>query len=785
MQALLLLLSLNSGIAGPAPLPLRNPDFRVAAPGGLAEGWSAIGAYRLLPRGGPGGRAALEMASDGSADRGAVQIVRLAPPREGAFAVTAWMRCDGVGEGGDCCLWLDVLQEGGPPIWGATGQPDRARPGWQRVRAIVLPSHPVREVSVHLLLRKARGRVRFAALEVQPIRPVLSDARVWRQSARDVQVAARLSDRAAWVAVARQAGREVSRATGVGHRVEAVLSLPQAGPAEVSVSVPASGKPPARLALAAWPAAGAYDTWVAGAEERVFEDDLPPIPPSAAAAVDMARNERESFQVCLRARPPAVPALDALVAWHGDPRGVRAEVRRVGYVRVEKPFQHPFAERRSAAWWPDPLLPMAPRDAPAGVTRAFWVTVHTPMGAPAGERRGEVVLRSRGALVARVPFRVRVHPVTLPIRAHMKTAFALMDAHLRKLYGEITPRLRRAYTDLLLDHRLNPDDISRTEPPDLDELAYAASRGLNAFNVLNVVPEAKPGQLWVCWAPLEEYTPSFRERFLARLAAIVPELRRRGLLRYAYVYGFDERGPEYIPVIRDLFGEIRRRWPGLRTLSTCWPPPGTDPLSLNIDWFVPLSSSYDHALAQRVRARGGEMWWYVCMGPNHPYANWLLENPLIEARVIWWQAAKYGVEGMLYWGLNIWERANNDAPIPDDADPHLLWSVTTASPYDWLNGDGVLLYPGVDGPIPSVRLAAIRDGIEDTELLRLAESRDPVAARAALGAVVTDRTRYTRDPRALAEARRRLLRTLSRPQPSSGRLLPRGRPKELVRLRGR
>jgi len=45
------------------------------------------------------------------------------------------------------------------------------------------------------------------------------------------------------------------------------------------------------------------------------------------------------------------------------------------------------------------------------------------------------------------------------------------------------------------------------------------------------------------------------------------------------VYGFDERGEEYLPIIRDYFGLIKQRYRAVRTLSTCWPPAGTDPMS--------------------------------------------------------------------------------------------------------------------------------------------------------------------------------------------------------------
>lgn len=742
---------------------IENADFHAVAPGGGAVAWSPIGACRVLPGAGRGGASALELRSDGTADRGALQVIRVDPPAAGPFVISGWMRCEGVSEGGDCCLWLDVLQQDGPPIWGATGQPERGRPGWQRVRAEVHPSKPVREVQLFLLLRRARGRVLFSELRAEPILPAIRSVRAWRASAGTVQYAARFSAATAWRVEVAQPGRPPVRAEGDGDRAAGELLLAAPGPAWLTVIAPAAAGPPVGLPVPATGEAARCDAWSAGPAERIFEDDLPPSPAPHAAAIEMARGERESLQVCVRARAPGLRDAFARVRLIA-PAGLTADVRREGYVWIATPFQHPCADRRGPAWWPEVLLPPTPRHAPPGVTRAFWITVHAPPGAGPGLRRGVVEVCDAAGVAARIPFTVIVHRAVLPARPRMKTAFAMMDGHLRKLYGGISPALRRACTDLLLDYRLNPDDISRTAPPDLDEIQYAVRRGLNAFNLLNVVPEPKGQSLWVCYADLPEYTPEFRRRFFERLDAIVPEVRRRGLLPFAYVYGFDERGPEFIPIIRDLFGEVHRRYPGLSTLSTCWPPLGTDPLSLSVDWFVPLSSGYDHPAALAVRRRGGEVWWYVCMGPNHPYANWLMENPLIEGRVIWWQAAMHGVEGMLYWGVNIWEREHNDRTIADDADPHLAWSITTGGAYGWLNGDGVLVYPGTQGPLAGLRLAAIRDGIEDTELLRLYAGRfGHSAARAAMTAVSADRTHFTRDAALLERVRRSMLRRLDQP----------------------
>jgi hypothetical protein len=128
---------------------------------------------------------------------------------------------------------------------------------------------------------------------------------------------------------------------------------------------------------------------------------------------------------------------------------------------------------------------------------------------------------------------------------------------------------------------------------------------------------------------------------------------------------------------------------------------------------------------------------------------------LIESRVIWWQAYQQKMDGFLYWGLNIWDQPGNDRPIDPAANPKLEWSITTGGDYDWLHGDGRLLYAGPDGPIGSIRLANIRDGLEDYEYLWLLAQRTGSVdtARQECIPVTEDLTTFTRDPGVLLRQR--------------------------------
>ena len=84
-----------------------------------------------------------------------------------------------------------------------------------------------------------------------------------------------------------------------------------------------------------------------------------------------------------------------------------------------------------------------------------------------------------------------------------------------------------------------------------------------------------------------------------------------------------------------------------------------------------------------------------------------------------------------------------------------------------VNGNGLLVYPGPQGPIDSIRWECIRDGIEDYGYLalftslrdRLAESQlepallDRANKASDLGLIIPDLVTFPRDPRVLLQKR--------------------------------
>lgn len=121
-------------------------------------------------------------------------------------------------------------------------------------------------------------------------------------------------------------------------------------------------------------------------------------------------------------------------------------------------------------------------------------------------------------------------------------------------------------------------------------------------------------------------------------------------------------------------------------------------------------------LTAEVRAKGGLMLWYVCCNP--PIPNTFLHSPLPEARLHGWLTHALGLDGFLRWAFCLW--------TPDPA-RRVSWRAP-----EWPAGDMYFVLPGPDGaPVETLRYEALRAGIQDYELLRMAmEKRDPAQAAA-------------------------------------------------------
>jgi len=449
----------------------------------------------------------------------------------------------------------------------------------------------------------------------------------------------------------------------------------------------------------------------------------------------MARNEHEAFQVVVIPFPNDLKQVTVSTSpllskdGHKPFAGGKVEVSLVGHVDVH---DIPRYDADYHGFWPDVLIDFQQScDAQVGEHVSFWVNVSTSSETPPGAYEGTITVAAAGCEPIHVRLYVHVWDFALPQGTHLPNAFTYREETMPKFYGDKwTKELARKYNDFLLDHRLNIDHLYRRDLPNIDLMAYGVSKGMTAFNLGAPLRRVGAGK----------EPPGVRE--------YIDALKKKGLFDEAYVYGYDEANEEKFPQIRQVFGGIHKIWPDLKTMTTAYDPSFGQDTGLRdvVDIWCPLTEWYDLDERNKLRTEGKYMWWYTCIVPVHPYANWFIEYPAIESRLLMGAMTyKYQADGFLYYLINLWR--NNREPI--SAGPYTKWDPASFLEYRdphnkkrltmTGNGDGLLIYPGPDGPLSSIRLENIRDGLEDYEYLYMVQQ---IADRVRQSPEHPDRTQY-------------------------------------------
>lgn len=494
----------------------------------------------------------------------------------------------------------------------------------------------------------------------------------------------------------------------------------------------------------------------------------------APLRVVCARGEREAGQVAvvadghLRALRFEVGGLRASGAAAVLP-AARVDARRLGTVVVREPSTPPARRtlRRLAARaleplgvelpapssreqrWPDPLLPLRPFDLAPGELALLWLTFDVPVEARAGVYRGALRAAASDGARAELALELEVLDFALPTTPTLRTSVGLDRGSIALRHGvdggaldALVARYRRA----LLAHRLSPRGVAR---PRLEVRGSEVALDWSSFDaeVEALLPLGLTG-LDVDWCRLpsgwsldaedltslhprrlREAHQAYRDRVRdalrgeagartsALLRATEAHLRARGWLRLAYVYAVDEPVALSFDVLRAQHAFVKAAAPGLPILQTLHPPgtvttplcrslpPAYAALEGVVDVWVPETDCLSPRFSRRAQRRGEEVWTYVCIASQGRHANmWAIDRPATEQRLLFWQLWQAGLDGFLYWNATWW------AQVDPWRDPMT---------YPGGNGDGSLFYPGEDGPVPSLRLALVRDGVEDFEYLTL------------------------------------------------------------------
>ena len=399
------------------------------------------------------------------------------------------------------------------------------------------------------------------------------------------------------------------------------------------------------------------------------------------------------------------------------------ETNGIGFVRERRPAE--------IGWWPDPILDyLSETDVKAYDLQGFWMSVRAPRNQHPGRYCGVAEVTTNGVTAMTVPLSVRVYGFQMPEQSPLKLAITFFpwpfaEGRLTKGESERLSRLtkderspvnqwkrhRRAWIDFLADHYISINHLCRVGSPDVEELRQSAVRGkLDGF------------QLGFWGYPddlLDETKARWERETLDRLRRNWEKVSAAGLGSLAYLYGCDEAPTDRFDCIQWAVGRLKATFPQVPILTTAYDTAygvGT-PLE-QMDWFTPLTSTYNVKKAADARQKGHQVWWYICCGPKQPYANMFVESEAIEGRSLMGaQTAKYRPDGFLYYQISIW---NAERPI-SGTNAFTDWELCSWRDH---HGDGSWTYCGPGGrPMTSQRLENFRDGIEDLAYVRELERR--------------------------------------------------------------
>ena len=467
-----------------------------------------------------------------------------------------------------------------------------------------------------------------------------------------------------------------------------------------------------------------YKLWTENSMRRVFPASRPKsYPENPEVNLSMAGGEYESFQIVIL--PEADMSLcgmsvelSDLVKGSDVIKADEIEWYLVGYVNIIN-YAH-LAKRESYidkaaadGWWPDLLLPV---DSfcitKKGHAQPVWITAYVPEDTPGGNYTGTVTIKGENCSPSEIKLNLKVYDFTLAKGAgHCRTAFALREERIAA--EEYVP-----YAEFMLKHRLNPDNIYRIQSPKISELEHFFELGMNSFTAFCVSYHMDDTLIDNFFADLKKskYSDELRE--------------------IAMFYGYDEIEKDRFDELSYRFKSLEKKHPDIERVTTARFHPYFDeenPAAMLkqywVDGYCPLTLFYNYDRGEQIRQSGRCLWSYICVGPHNLHlVNLFIYYPLMESRILWWQMYHQEMDGFLYYdmisGTGDTLRINpEDGPFVNYhfQNAHIPGSPEYIS--DLPPGDGLLIYPGKDGPIASLRLANIRDGLEDYEYLWLLAQR--------------------------------------------------------------
>ena len=391
----------------------------------------------------------------------------------------------------------------------------------------------------------------------------------------------------------------------------------------------------------------------------------------------------------------------------------------------------------------------------ANQNAALWVTVYVPAETPAGVYEGTFKLTVENGTMD-IPVQVTVNDYTLPESFTGKTLFSWRYDRVGAGELDSSVEMMETYYEFFLDYGISLQSLP-LESMTHEEVIDALEKYYDRLTTYTIQPEPGivPGGGTVA--------PKSKEMIYAIASISGPE---RNYFDKAMLYVVDEphlgeaEARKYVmsmighvdnmlqECVDTIAADTTGKYDNFKSIegweNSILNIPNIMPMTADVGDFLiknanneevqdiiealnticPTFDVYNQQLADKLIAlckeKGIEnIWWYGCVGPRAPYGNYHIgDKNLLAPRTCSWVQARYGIEGNLYWDAAAY---TDEAPMYADQFIDVYTAPFRGTHANFPAGDGCLAYPGaaygVYGPLPSVRLMSIRDGMEELEML--------------------------------------------------------------------
>lgn len=224
------------------------------------------------------------------------------------------------------------------------------------------------------------------------------------------------------------------------------------------------------------------------------------------------------------------------------------------------------------------------------------------------------------------------------------------------------------------------------------------------------------------------------KHFEMYITGLYNHLKERGLEKMWLQHVCDEvAGEDAFNAVLKTYKLVHELAPEFKTIDATWED-SLEKYGANLDIHVPQVDIHDlneEKYAEALKQGTFDVWSYTCLKPQFEYVSRLDDWKLIGTRMLHWYNFKNNLKGYLHWSWNLWHYGKP-------------WEDGCISGWPL---DGWVVLPDVENldVFETIRQRECASGIEDYELLKICEKKDPEKTHMLVDTLIKRANEYTLD----------------------------------------